>query len=139
MESDETSEAFRQWATLDAQVKNMESRRNRLRERLMETVITNGFTDEKGNTFFDLPATIEVAGKKFKGIKREARVTTTVNEERALALAEAKGILNEVVVMVPQIDLDALYAAYQRGKITADEIDSVNDTKKSFAFKPVAE
>jgi hypothetical protein len=136
---DDTSEKFRQWATLKAQTETMSSRMNKLRDSLMETVMAEGSQDEKGNQHFDLPAPIEVAGKTFKGIKREARVSTVLNEERAFELIDAKGLASEVVKFVPQVDMDALYAAYQRGKLTSDEIDGLMDTKKTFAFKAVAE
>jgi hypothetical protein len=139
MESHPISEKFRQWKTFKDRADLETSRANRLRDDLMVTVVEQGDKDEKGNIHYSLPSRVEVGGTQYKGIKREARTTTTLNSERALELAESKGIRNEVVRMVEEFDPDAFYAAYQRDKLTADEVDSVFDTKTTYAFKPVAE
>lgn len=138
MLSDPLSEKFRRWASLKHQSEIASKEMNRLRDDLMETVIAEGSQDEKGNTHFELPATIDVAGREYRGIKREVRVSTTLNEDRALAMIDEKRLGTEVVNLVPQIDMDALYAAYQRGKLTEEEIDSLFDVKRTYAFKAVS-
>lgn len=137
MQADPVSEKFRQWATRKALVEFETSQMNRLRDELMEIVIARGDQDEKGNTHFSLSESVIVGDKEFKGIKREARTITTLNKERAIDLARTKG-LHKVVVLVPEVDQDELYAAYQRGEISEEEVDDCFDVKKTFAFKSVA-
>lgn len=135
---DELSEKFRQWATLKKKVDVEISRMNKLRDDMMETVISQGDQDETGSSHLPLPVPIDIGDKTYNAIKREARTSTVLNEERALAMAEERGILNEVTVSVTTIDLDLLYASWQRGKLSDAEIDSLFDTKTNYAFKSVA-
>lgn len=133
----ELTEKFRQWASLRAQNDLVSSRMNKLRDDLMAAVIADGDQDERGNTHLTLPTPVSVGEKQFSGIKREARTTVTLNDERAMALAHEKGLQSELIIHEPRIDLDALYAAWQRGKITEEELDAVFDTKTTYAFKTV--
>ncbi|MFE6739783.1 hypothetical protein [Streptomyces tubercidicus] len=139
MASDPLSEKLRQWALLKQASVDLSSRMNKLRDELMDTVDRDGDRDEKGSSHLRLTNELEVGGKFFRGLKREARTSTVLNEERALEMVVAKGLENDVVVNVPTIDLDALYEAYQQRKLTQGELDSLFDTRTSFAFKPVEE
>lgn len=136
---DELSEKFRQWAVLKAQNDLTVTRMNKLRDGMMETVIASGDRDEKGNTHLPLPVEIKVGDKIYKAIKREARVSTTLNEDLAMAMAHNKGLQDDLIVHEPHIDIDALYAAYQRRQISEEELDGLFETKTSYAFKPVAQ
>lgn len=134
---DAFSEKLRQWALLKTQVGTQTTRMNRLRDELMDVVVRDGDRDETGSAHWKLPAELEVAGKVFSGIKREARKSVTLNEERALEFLRERGLWDEVVVQVPSVDLDALYTALQERKITEAELDGLFDTKTNYAFKPV--
>lgn len=134
---DDLSEKFRQWAHLKAQNDTVTTRMNKLRDDLMAAVIANGDRDERGNTHLPLPVVINVAGKEYNAIKRESRTTTTLNEEAAMALANEKGLADDLIVHEPHIDVDALYAAWQRGKISETELDGLFEKKTTYAFKPV--
>lgn len=138
MQPDPTVEKFRQWALWKQRVDTEITRLNRLRDELMDVVIRDGDRDEKGSTFYALPMPLEAAGKNWKGIRREARTSVVLNEERALEFAKQNGLWDDVVEMVPTIDLDALYIAQQRGRITEEQLDSLFDTNTNYAFKPVA-
>lgn len=133
-----TAEKFRQWAHLKAQQELVSSRMNRLRDDLMATIQASGDRDERGNFYLALPVPITVGDKEYNSIKREARTTTTLNEDAAIALARNKGLENELIVQEPHIDLDALYAAWQRGKITEEELDGLFEKKTTYAFKSVS-
>ncbi|MFE9834057.1 hypothetical protein ACFYP4_02740 [Streptomyces sp. NPDC005551] len=136
MQPDPYVEKLRQWALLKAQVNTQTTRMNKLRDDLMETVTRDGDRDETGSVHWKLPSEFEVAGKTFTGIKREARTSTVLNEDRALDFAKERQIWDDVVVMTPTIDLDALYVAHQQNKLTEAELDGLFDTKVSYAFKP---
>lgn len=135
---EELSLKMRQWAQLRAQTDLISSRMNRLRDDLMEAALAGGDQDERGNIHLPLPAPITVGDKTYSAIKREARKSTTLNEERALALAHELGLQNELITHEPRIDVDKLYAAWQRGRITEEQIDGLYDDKVTYAFKPVA-
>jgi hypothetical protein len=137
MHPDPTVEKFRQWTLWKQRVDTEITRLNKLRDELMDAVIRDGDQDEKGSIFYALPIPLESAGKTWKGIKREARTSVVFNEERGLAFAKENG-LNDVIVMVETIDLDALYVAYQERRISEAQLDGLFDTKTSYAFKPVA-
>lgn len=136
MLSHELPEKFRQWAILKAQSDIVSARMNHLRDDLMATVIADGDRDEKGNLYLPLPVPISVGGKEYTSLKREARTSSSVNEERAIALAANKGFLDDIMVYEPHVDINALYAAWQRGKITEAELDGLFDMKTNHAFKP---
>jgi hypothetical protein len=137
MQPDALSEKFRQWALLKQQNDATSKRMNHLRDEIMDVVVRDGDRDEKGSTFYSLPMPLDAAGKEWKGIKREARTSVVLNEERALEFAKRKG-LEGVIEMVETIDLDALYVAHQQRQISEQELDSLFDTKTSYAFKPVS-
>lgn len=136
MPPDDLSDKFRRWAFLRGQSDITSAQMNKLRDELMAHAAAQGDHDERGNSHLSLA--IEVGGKSFSGIKREARTSTTLNKERALEMAYTKGLQDELIVHEPCIDTDALYAAWQRGKITERELDGLFDTKTTFAFKAVS-
>lgn len=131
------SEKIRQWATLKAQTDLVLARMNKLRDDLMATIEASGDRDEKGNSLLHLTAPISAGDKHITALKREARTTPTLNEERAMALAHEKGLEDKLIVHEPHIDMDALYAAWQRGTISESELDGLFDVKTTYAFKPV--
>lgn len=134
---DELSDKFRQWAILKQQNTLVQARMNSLRDDLMAAVAANGDQDERGNTYLPLATTVNVGDQEYSAIKREARTATLLNEERALALAEHLGI-HEAIVQRPHIDVDALYAAWQREQISEEQLQGLFDTTVTHAFKPVA-
>jgi hypothetical protein len=137
MHPDPVVEKLRQWTLWKQRVDTEITRLNKLRDELMDVVVRDGDQDEKGSMFYALPMPLESAGKTWKGIKREARTSVVLNEERALEFAKSKG-LNDVIIRVESIDLDALYVAHQERRISEAELDGLFDTKTSYAFKPVA-
>jgi hypothetical protein len=139
MEPDPLAEKMRQWALIKQKHDTLGARLNRLRDDMMDAALLNGDKDERGSSFLSFPAPVDIHGTIYKGIKRQARTSTVLNEERALEMARAKGISGEVTVTTSAIDLDLLYEAYAQGKLTEAEIDSLFDTKTSHAFKPVEE
>lgn len=139
MDPDAYTDKFRQWADRKSTVTRLTREMNVLRDDLMKVVIQDGDSDELGSRRWYFPASVDIDGTAYKGIKREARTSTVVNEERALKLAEAEGLEDELVVQVRTIDVDALYRVYAEGRVSQDQLDSLFDTKVTHAFKPVVE
>lgn len=136
LEADPYAEKFRQWATLKNQVDKTTSRMNHLRDDLMKHVSEVGDQDERGNSYYALPQPIEVDGVEYRGIKREARTSTVLNHERALAFAAEQGLEDEIVEYVPQIVQESLYDLYAQDRVSQTQLNSLFDTKTSHAFKP---
>jgi len=129
----EIKEWFSQWATLDTEEKRLARRKKELRDRLMATLEEHGRETEEGHTFLDLPE--PVGG--FNAIKRESRRSYTLDAEAALALAQERGIEDEVVEYIPTIDETALMAQVYNGTVTPEEVDALYTEKVTYAFKPV--
>jgi hypothetical protein len=102
-------------------------------------VDANGDIDEKGSKFWKLDPPIEVNGQKFTEVKRERRVSVTLDAEKAEELAIAKGIRDRVFkeVTTEVLDQDELYVLNQEGILSDEELDSLFVETESFAFKPI--
>jgi len=122
---------------LKGQINTLQSREKEVKDRLHKVVQTDGYTDDKGHQFFDLPEPIEGYSK----LKRERRVKQDIDTEKVMALVERKrgkkDAIDKVIVMVPAVDEDALMAAYYRGDISDEEFQSLVTEKVNYAFKPV--
>ena len=74
----------------------LKKRADSLRDDIMTFLEHNGIADEKGSLLIELPDTLAVAGKEFRSIKRERRVSTSFDEEAAERLLHTKGLLARV-------------------------------------------
>jgi len=130
-----------EWLHAKAQINAMTARANKLRDELDDFVAFAGYVDDKGHTYLDLPATLEVAGKKVAALKREKRVTRSANTDRIGALADRvdaahpkANLHDRLFPLLPVLDEDELYVAYQDGLLTEADIDAVFDAKVTWAF-----
>jgi len=135
----ELTEKLKMWVYLKAQVDRLTSQLNQLRDDISADVERYGESDESGHLRLAIGRPFEYAGRRYEGIKRERRVSRLVNEERAEALAMAKGVVGRLFPARPTFDQDELYVLYQQGLLTEREIDDLFDTRVSWAFKPEAE
>ena len=74
----------------------LKRRADTLRDDIMKFLEANGTADEKGSLLIELPDTLSVAGKEFRSIKRERRVSSSFDEEAAEQLLHTKGLLARV-------------------------------------------
>ncbi len=132
-------EKVRQFLTLKFQETQIVTRKNKLRDEVSAFVDQTGEVDEKGSKFWKLPTPIEVNGQKFTEVKRERRVSTSLDTEAVETLVNSKGLRDRVFKQVTQevLDQDELYVLNQEGLLTDDELDSLWVTSESFAFKPL--
>lgn len=130
------AEKLRLWVYLKAQVDRTTAQLNQLRDEISEDVERAGQADESGHIRLAIGRPFEYAGRRYEGVKRERRVTRTLSEQRAGDLADAKDLRGRLFPLRPVFDPDELYVLYQQGLVTEAEIDSLYDTKVSWAFKP---
>lgn len=94
-----------------------------------EVLVPNVPVDNRGSSFYE---TIDNTGKALI-LKREARTSIKLNEERAFNLADKKRLDFTKTVVV--IDEDAIAQAYENGDITHEEFESICDKSTSYAYK----
>lgn len=124
---------FREWLGIKTQADTLAKRQKELRDRLAGAIETEGYADDKGSLFLDLPEEID----GFGALKYERRVVQSLNEDRAAALVKAKKLEKRCIVMVPVLDQEEIFKAHYDGLITQEELDSIFDTSENFAFKQV--
>lgn len=128
---------LRVWVQMRAQQERLTYELNILRDQLVDEIRAHGYRDENGHIRLELEHPFEHGGKRYSGLKRERRVRRTVNEERALALAETRGLRDRLFPMQPVFDEQELFVLHQEHLITEREIDDLYDRKIDWAFKPV--
>lgn len=105
-------------------------RRNDLRDRMLRLAREYGQADQHGHRHIRLPAEVTVGDKVIRGFTCRRSARSSFDEAAALELAERKGITDLVVrrEIHTFVDQDALWAAQQRGLVSADEIDALITT-----------
>lgn len=106
-----------------------------MKKALMEDLASQGEVDDKGHRYFYFPE--EVDG--VFGLKRERRVSQILNEDAAMDLIERYGLQEVCIEHVPVLNEDALLAEAYKGTISDAEMQSLYETKESFAFILVKE
>jgi len=73
---------------------------------------------------------------KVTGIRRTRRVSKVLNEERTMKLiAEDKELLKLCIQTIEILSEEGVLAANFQGLLTDEQLDSLYDTKESFAFE----
>jgi hypothetical protein len=72
--------------------------------------------------------------KKVVGCERRERTSTSLNEEKAMALIAKKGLGEECLETVTVVSEDAILAANYRGAITDKELAGLYDENTTYAF-----
>ncbi len=123
----------REFVTLGTQITQMNSRKTELRDRLAETVEKYGQADDYGHIFLDLPEKVA----NVVGFKRERRVSTRINEDRAEELLKRKKLWDECTTTITVIDEEKLAKAVFNKKLSEDEFDSLRDVNVNYALVPM--
>ena len=118
-----------------------------LKGRLMEHLETSGEEIEGGHRVIPIePPTSYVTykgGKStevgVKGIKRTRRVSTPLNQDKAMALIKELGLLDECTEIEVVLDEDKILAANYRGAITDDQLATLYEEKITYAFDLIRE
>lgn len=72
--------------------------------------------------------------KKIVGCERRERTSTSLNEEKALALIKKKKLEGECTEVVTVVSEDAILAANYRGDITDKELAGLYEENTTYAF-----
>lgn len=134
--SDQLADDLRLWAALKTQVDRLTAQLNHLRDRISAEVEAAGYADESGHIRLPLAEPFEFGGKRYEGIKRERRVSPSVNHERLEALAEQRGLTDRLFPLRPVADEEEIYVLYQEQILTEADVDALFDYKVTWAFKP---
>lgn len=103
---------------------------NNLKSELLAVLSEAGEEDDKGNRFYYLGGTIE----DIQGVKRERRVSRTLDEDKTLEVIKKYGLENECLETITVINEDAILAANFDGKISDEEMASLYTEKETFAL-----
>ncbi|MGW0060331.1 hypothetical protein ACWDTT_10435 [Streptosporangium sandarakinum] len=137
-EQDRIDRIFRQWVTLKERIAADTTELGYLRDQLMEYAALYGEANAKGHRTSELTTEYTTtSGTTYAGWTREKRTTTRVNVDRVRALAEEKGLVDELFTTqtVEVLDQDKLYALQQEDRITTPELDELLDTTTTYALK----
>ena len=106
-------------------------RANDMKVRLMDFAEEFGTEDEKGNRWYSVTT--------LGTIKRERRVSTSLNEDYVMKFLDGHGgdLREDCVRQIEVIDEDALLGKIFEGLITQGEADKMYAVKETFAFRVV--
>ena len=118
-----------------------------LKKDLMAYIETTGELEEGGHRRVDLDEPLPFVtykGGKPKpqfviGLRRQARLSTSLNEDRTMALLKELDLVDACTEVVVVLNEDAVLAANYEGKITDDQLAALYDENKQFAFYLITE
>lgn len=132
---DGIARTFAQWRTLKAEAATIKIRQDQLRDRLL-VIAANGESDAKGHRHYEFGDPVNVGGKTYRGIKREVRKSTVLDEDLATERLKEKGVYEEALFTPePELSQNQIYALYAEGKLTGDDIDYMFVTTETYALK----
>ena len=118
---DSVNAQVREYMMVKKTIEQMETRSKELREKLFSVLDTEGLEDSNGNIQFELPDAIEGIAR----IEKQRRVSRKLNEPKAEMILQERGLYDDIFVLKPTLDEDALMAAFYEGKITEEELDDM--------------
>lgn len=142
------------------QAEKLTKEKDELKARLMEQAKKRGEQTPEGHHRLEFDESVTVAGRNYKVMKAEKRVQRFFSYEKAEELLTAKGLYDSGVVALIQqrildfaddlleefgqpidveIDVglsqDAVYALFQEGHLTEEEVLSLDDETITWAFQ----
>ena len=121
----ELNNTVQQYLALKQEIKFLSERESELKKRLLESVESMGEVDGKGHVI------LEVDGTK---LTKQRKVSNPLNMDVAEQIIKEKGLEDTCIKMVPQIDSEAIMAAFYKKELTEEEIESMFPEKVSYAF-----
>lgn len=120
-----TNEA-KQYIALKEQIKFLSDRQSEIKKRLNEAVQELGEVDGRGHVTLELDEDIKITNQR--------RVSKTLNMDVADQLLTERGIKEDCIIMIPTVSEDAIMAAFYKGQLSEEDIDSMFPAKVSYAF-----
>jgi hypothetical protein len=121
----------REYMKLKTAIDSMESRQKEIRQKLMDAIDTEGFEDSNGNQQLELPSSIEGVLR----LEKQRRVSRKLNEAKAEEILTMLGLYDDIFVMTPTLDEDALMAAFYEDKISEEELDDMYPANVTWALR----
>jgi bacterioferritin (cytochrome b1) len=128
--SDDLVGQTKEYSTLKKSIEQFEARQKELKASLFEKIEEDGFTDDKGNWWLELPETID----GYVSLQKQKRVTRKIDEMIAEDLIEKKGLTDRLYKTVRVVDEDELMAALYEGLLTEEEVDEMFPPKIVWAL-----
>ena len=131
-ESNGLTKKVRHFLSLKGRITDLTAEQNTIKKELSDLVDAEGTPDEKGHLWFSLPE--EVDG--VISLKRERRVSQSLDEEVAQNILKQKGLTDRCYKMIPVLDEAEVMACLYEDLLTEEEIDSMFPKSVSYAFIP---
>jgi hypothetical protein len=124
---------FTQWVGADREAKAATARKNELRDSMLEALEREGYTDDKGHAYLDLPE--EVGG--YTKIQRQRRVSQSLDNEGLEGFLKERELWMAATEVRREISEEKLARLVFEGKISEEDFKSFLVVKETFAFVPV--
>ena len=128
--SDDLVGQTKEYSSLKKSIEQFETRQKELKASLFEKIEADGFTDDKGNWWLELPETID----GYVSLQKQKRVTRKIDDMIAEDLIEKKGLTGRLYKTVRVVDEDELMAALYEGLLTEEEVDEMFPPKIVWAL-----
>jgi hypothetical protein len=120
--SDDLESQTKEYVAVKNNIEFYEARQKELRSALFDKIETDGFEDDKGNLWLELPSEIE----GYVGLQKQKRVSRKKpNDARAEEIAQDKGLEDRIFKTVRVLDQDELMACLYEGLLTEEEVDEM--------------
>lgn len=119
-----------EYKSIDDTIKQWTDRKKELRSRLEIVLDAEGYTDEKGHVWLDLPESVGGTTR----LQRQKRVGQTMNEETAEVLLKRLGLWDKCSMEITVVDEDAVLALGFQGAIPDEVMSEIFEEKVSYAF-----
>jgi hypothetical protein len=120
----------KEYVSIKKNIEQYETRQKELKALLFEKIDTEGYEDDKGNIWLELPEVID----DFVSLQKQKRVTRKIDEMIAEDLIEKKGLTDRLYKTVRVVDEDELMAALYEGLLTEEEVDEMFPSKIVWAL-----
>jgi hypothetical protein len=119
---DDLESQTKEYVSVKKNIDFYEGRQKELKTALFEKIDADGFEDDKGNLWLELPTPIE----GYVGLQKQKRVSRKKpNEARAEEIAAEKGLEDRLFKTVKVLDEDELMACLYEGLLTEEEVDEM--------------
>ena len=120
----------KEYSSLKKNIDQYEARQKELKASLFEKIEEDGFTDDKGNWWLELPEPVD----EYVSLQKQKRVSRKIDEMIAEDLIEKKGLTDRLYKTVRIVDEDELMAALYEGLLTEEEVDEMFPPKIVWAL-----
>lgn len=111
----------KEYVSIKKNIDQYETRQKEIKALLFEKIDTDGYEDDKGNVWLELPEVID----EYVSLQKQKRVSRKIDETVAEDIIEKKGLADRLYKTVRVVDEDELMAALYEGLLTEEEVDEM--------------